>query len=57
MSRRMWWAAGAVAALAVLSTTRQDRTDARRRLARWNGLFWALTAVGSIGLLLMVFGP
>ena len=53
MSRRMWWAIGTVAALAVLSTTQQDRLEAKRRLARWNPLFFAIL---TIGLLLMFLG-
>lgn len=52
----MWWAVGTVAALAVLSTTRQDRLNARRRLARWNSILYALCAVGFAGLLIMLFG-
>ncbi len=56
MSRRMWWAIGTVAALAVLSTTQQDRLQAKQRLARWNPLFYALFAVGLISLMLMILG-
>ncbi len=53
----MWWAVGAVAALSVLSTTRADRIEGKRRLARWNPVIYALLAVGMIGIALLIFGP
>jgi len=42
MSRRAFWIAGTIAALAVASTNAEQRAEARRRLARWNPLFIAL---------------
>jgi hypothetical protein len=43
--RRAYWIAAAIAAAAVASTTSEGREEARRRLARWNPLFIALSLV------------
>ncbi|MFP5330027.1 MAG: hypothetical protein ACLGHC_07835 [Alphaproteobacteria bacterium] len=53
MSRRGFWIAGTIAALAVASANAEQRAEARRRLARWNPLFIALI----IAMLAFVFWP
>lgn len=53
MLRRGLWIAGTLAALAVASTTAEQRAEARRRLARWNPLFIALI----VAMLAFVFWP
>ncbi len=53
MRRRGLWIAGTLAALAVASTTAEQRAEARRRLARWNPLFIALI----VAMLAFVFWP
>jgi len=45
MKRKALWIAGTLAAIAVASTTAEQREEARRRLARWNPLFIALIII------------
>ena len=43
MRKRAAWIAGSLVALAVASTTAEQRAEAKTRLARWNPLFLAIT--------------
>jgi hypothetical protein len=51
--RKAYWIAGTLAAIAVASSTPEGREEARKRLARWNPLFLALT----VAMLAYVFWP
>jgi hypothetical protein len=53
MNRRTLFIAGTLAAIAVASSTPEGREEARRRLARWNPLFIALT----VAMLACIFWP
>jgi hypothetical protein len=53
MRRRALWITGSLAALAVASTTPESRAAARKRLARWNPLWWAI----AIGLWAFILWP
>jgi hypothetical protein len=53
MRRRALWIAGTLAAIAVASTTAEERAEARRRFARWSPLFLALIII----MLAFVFWP
>ena len=55
--RKAFWVAGTLAAIAVASSTREGREEARQRLARWNPLFIAIDIVGLGILALILFGP
>jgi hypothetical protein len=55
--RKTFWVAGTLAAIAVASSTKVGREEARERLARWNPLFILLDVVGFGLLALMLFGP
>ena len=48
MKRKALWVAGTLAAIAVASTTAEEREEARRRLARWNPLFIAIIILGLV---------
>jgi hypothetical protein len=49
----MLWIVGIVVIIAIASTTARSRSEAARRLARWNPLFIALIIAG----LALIFYP